>query len=279
MTSSTSFRLLRHFLSLLALSLPLLPLSAHAHRTWLLPSTTVLSGSNSWITVDAAVSNDLFYFEHSPLRLDGLQVRAPDGTDIKPENIVSGKYRSSFDVHLTQGDGTYKMAVLSQSMFATYQDANGQSKRWRGTAETLSREIPADARALEVSQVQGRVESFVTVGKPSRKALEISGAGLELQFLTHPTDLLAGDTATFRLLLDGKPAANLNVEVVPGGARYRDQLNALALRTDADGQFSVRWPQPGMYWIAASLQDDKTSVAAARVRRVSYSATLEVLPP
>ena len=49
-----------------------LPLSAQAHRAWMLPSATVLSGEDPWITVDAAVSNDLFYFEHFPLRIQGI---------------------------------------------------------------------------------------------------------------------------------------------------------------------------------------------------------------
>ena len=48
-----------------------LPLSAQAHRAWMLPSATVLSGEEPWITVDAAVSNDLFYFEHVPMRQIG----------------------------------------------------------------------------------------------------------------------------------------------------------------------------------------------------------------
>lgn len=40
-----------------------LPIAAQAHRAWLLPSATVLSGKDVWVTVDAAVSNDLFFFE------------------------------------------------------------------------------------------------------------------------------------------------------------------------------------------------------------------------
>ena len=36
-----------------------LPLSAQAHRAWMLPSATVLSGEEPWITVDAAVSNGI----------------------------------------------------------------------------------------------------------------------------------------------------------------------------------------------------------------------------
>ena len=38
----------------------LLPLSAFAHQAWLQPSQTVIAGTDPWITVDAAVSNDLF---------------------------------------------------------------------------------------------------------------------------------------------------------------------------------------------------------------------------
>src|SRR5690606_27185828 len=52
-----------------ALALALcLPFHAEAHRVWMLPSATVLSGNEAWVTVDGAVSNDLFYFEHVPLR-------------------------------------------------------------------------------------------------------------------------------------------------------------------------------------------------------------------
>ena len=48
------------------------PLGAQAHRVWMLPSATVLSGDDVWVTVDAAVSNDLFYFEHFPLQIANL---------------------------------------------------------------------------------------------------------------------------------------------------------------------------------------------------------------
>ena len=49
-----------------------LPFSALAHKAWLLPSQTVIAGNAPWITVDGAVSNDLFYFNHVPLRLAAL---------------------------------------------------------------------------------------------------------------------------------------------------------------------------------------------------------------
>lgn len=253
-----------------------LPLSAHAHRQWLLPSATVLSGNEAWVTVDAAVSNDLFYFEHFPLRLDGLVVTAPDGKPVQAVNAATGKYRSTFDVQLAQ-QGTYKIAVVNNGVFASYK-VDGQQKRWRGSAEAFAKEVPANAQELKVTQMNSRVETFATAGKPSKGALAVTGAGLELQAITHPTDLVAGDTASFQLLLDGKPAAGIEVEVVPGGIRYRDKLQDTKVKTDAEGKFGIKWTGPGMYWIEASVSDQKTTLPQATQRRASYIATLEVLP-
>lgn len=262
-------------LSALAL-VALLPLSAHAHRQWLLPSATVLSGSDPWVTVDAAVSNDLFYFEHFPLRLDNLSVSAPDGSPAKAENQSTGRYRSTFDVHLS-APGTYKLAVVNNGLLASYKE-NGQTKRWRGSAEDFAQKVPANAQELQVTQSESRLETFVTAGKPTTQALKTSGRGLELAPVTHPNDLFAGEPANFRLLLDGKPAANVEVEVVPGGNRYRDQLGEMKVKTDADGKFTVKWPWPGMYWIEAEVRDDKVSLKPAKARRAAYMATFEVLP-
>jgi hypothetical protein len=61
---------------------------AAAHRAWMLPSSTVLSGGDAWVALDAAISNDLFVFEHMPMRLNGLVVTGPDGTAVTPENTA-----------------------------------------------------------------------------------------------------------------------------------------------------------------------------------------------
>ena len=80
-------------------------------------------------------------------------------------------------------------------------------------------------------------------------------------------------------MLDGKPASNVKVTVVPGGGRYRDKLGEMSLTTDADGKISITWPEPGMYWMEAVVRDDKGPVKELKLRRAGYIATLEVLPP
>jgi uncharacterized GH25 family protein len=252
-----------------------LPLTASAHNTWLLPSATVLP-EKQWITVDAAVSNDLFYLNHRPLTLDALTITAPDGSRPAPQGAHTGHFRSVFDLELAAA-GTYRIALVNNGLFASWEE-NGEPKRWRGTAEAFETDVPKHAAKLQVTQGAGRIETFVTAGAPDTKALAPTGIGLELAPTTHPNDLFAEETAQFALLLDGKPAANVEVRVIAGGTRYRNSLDEISTTTDAAGKFSITWPAAGMYWLQATVQDDKGLTPPATQRRASYVATLEVLP-
>lgn len=252
-----------------------LPLAAQAHKAWLLPSQTVLSaGDGAWITVDGSISNDLFYFNHHALGLEDLAITAPDGSSVAAQNEHTGKWRSTFDVQLG-AEGTYQLAIARSGLSASY-ELDGERKRWRGDAAELDTEIPSAAKNLKVTESLGRIETFVTVGAPS--TIKVADKGLDLQAVTHPNDLYAGESATFKLLLDGKPAAGIEVTVIPGGTRYRNAPEVMTVTTGADGAFSIDWPHPGMYWLNASAEDKHTSTPRASERRLGYTATLEVLP-
>jgi hypothetical protein len=253
-----------------------LPFAAEAHRPFIVPSETVLARPG-WVTFDGAVSNDLFYFNHQPLRLDRLRVLGPDGQPVQITNANTGKFRSTFDVQL-QKPGTYKIGLFNNSLNAQYETATGERRRWRGTPEQIG-EIPADAKNVQITQQQQRNETFVTAGKPNDAVLKPTGVGLELVPVTHPNDLVAGEPINFKFVLDGKPAAGVEVDVVPAGTRWRDKQNDSKYTTDKDGQVTMTWKDAGMYWLQASIQDDKTSVKQAKSRRASYVATFEVLPP
>lgn len=258
------------------LSLAVLPFAASAHKAWLQPSQTVIAGNEPWITVDAAVSNDLFYFNHVPLGLERVVITAPDGSKVEPQNGATGKLRSVFDVRLDQ-QGTYRIAMVNAGLSASW-DEGGKPKRWRGTADKFAAEVPQDAKDLKVSQSVGRVETFVTNGAPNQTALKETGEGIELVPVSHPNDLFAGEEARFRLHLDGKPASGLEIEIVRGSTRYRNAQDEIKVKTDANGEFSVTWPEAGMYWLETGTEDSKTSLPQAKQRRLTYVATLEVLP-
>ncbi|TJY56598.1 DUF4198 domain-containing protein [Sinimarinibacterium sp. CAU 1509] len=263
-----------------ALPALLLPVAALAHNTWLQPSKTVLS-TGQWVTFDGGASTQPFVKDHAPLRLDHLQITAPDGTSAQPENVSTGTLRSSFDLQLAQ-EGTYRIAIVMQGMSAMWEEAQ-QRRRWPGrgeafTAEGFAKAVPADAQNLRVSEMIRRLETYVTAGQPNDTALKPSGKGLELTPVTAFNDLYANESATFRLVLDGKPARDLAVEVIADGIRYRDAVQPIELKTDADGRLTIAWPGPGLYWVNASVQDDHATPPATS-RSASYTGVFEVLSP
>ena len=253
-----------------------LPLAAQAHKGWLAPSKTVLD-VDQWITVDAGVSTEPFVRDHNPLRIDALAITAPDGSTVAAENVSTGRLRSTFDLQLKQA-GTYRVAVVNEGLMASWEE-DGKPRRWRGSAAGFASEVPAGAKALKVSESLGRVETFATAGRPNAGALKATGRGLELQPVTGIADLFVGEPAIFRFLLDGQPAANLEVEVIRDGSRYRNAIGEEHLKTDAEGRVTLTWTAPGLHWISASVQDGKTRLPQASERRASYVATVEVLSP
>jgi uncharacterized GH25 family protein len=233
-----------------------LPLAANAHRGWIVPSFTVLSGDGAWVSVDAAISNELFYADHNPMRLDAVVVTAPDGSVDKIQNALTGKYRSTFDVQLAK-PGTYKIGSATSSVMASWTQ-DGQVKRFRGSPDDFAKQVPAGAADLKTIKSFNRNETFVTRDAPTTTVFAPTGKGLELVPVTHPNDLVAGEAATFKFLLDGKPAADLEVTLAPGNSRYRATPGDFKVKTGADGSFKVTFPEAGMYWLNATVRTGET---------------------
>ncbi|WP_184716657.1 DUF4198 domain-containing protein [Caulobacter sp.] len=229
-----------------------MPLSAQAHRGWMLPSFTNLSGDSAWVGVDAAISNELFHPDHHPMRLDGVKVLGPDGQPVKLENASTGKYRSTFDLQLSK-PGTYKIFTASNSVMASWTE-NGEVKRFRGSPEDFAKQVPAGAADLKTIKGANRNETFVTRDKPTTESLAPTGVGLELVPVTHPTDVIATEAASFKFVLDGKPAADLEVTFIPGGYRWRTSPGEIKAKTGADGVVKFTLPEAGMYWVNASVR-------------------------
>lgn len=255
--------------------------TAEAHRAWLVPNATILSSNDPWVSVDAAVSNDIFHADHAPMRLDDVQVTGPDGKPVAISGAHTGKFRSVFDVQLPQ-KGTYKIAIANSGLMATWETETGDRGMWpergkKADPKEFSTAVPKNAKNLQVSEFSRRMETFVTAGSPDNSVLVPTKKGLELVPLTHPNDLFAGEEAEFSLLLDGKPIEDVKVTVIAGGMRYRNQQDAIEIVTDKNGKFKITWPAAGLYWLSAQHRDDKAKKPATQ-RNASYVATFEVLP-
>jgi len=277
-------KLQKSLIALALAGLSLVSLSAHAHKPWLLPSSSQVEAGrdgNAWVTVDAAISEGLFDIDHQPLKLDGIEVTGPDGAKVAMENVSNGKLRNTFDLKLVK-TGTYKIALVSQSVFGSYKDKEGNVKRFRGTEETLAKDVPADVTEVKLSRTDSRLETFVSNGDASKEVLKTTGKGLELVAVTHPTELRAGEKATFRFLLDGKPAANQGVSLIPGGVKYRGTLGEIRKTTDANGELTFVLPAAGAYMVSSSWPAATPQAPGQPPqmppRRATYAAVLEILP-
>lgn len=251
--------------------------TASAHRAWILPSTFTFSGDEQWVTVDAAISNDLFFPNHHAIDPAAITVTAPDGSTVEITNAMRGEIRSMFDFKMDQ-QGTYRISTIGgPSYFASWTE-DGERKRWRGSLDTMRAEGVDQKPGIEISQTYRSNESFVTLGAPSTEVFATTGNGMELSPVTHPNDIFAGEAASFKFLLDGAPAQGIEVTIVPGNDRYRDDPAETKVTTDATGTFTFTPDRPGPYWLTAS-SDSTTEVDGSAMRkRASYTMTFEALP-
>ena len=265
----------------IALALALASPFSQAHRVWIKPSTTSVSGDSEWITFDVAVANGIFHPDHFAYPAERLSVVSPSGEPVDIQNQQKLRYRSVFDVELTQS-GTYKVFNASQSLVAFWKDEDGERHFWpgrgkTGTVEEFYKAVPQDANELNVMQTANRLETYVTLGAPIAGNNKLTGQGLELKALTHPNDAYTGEPIDFQFFMSGNEAQGTKVIVVKDGEKYRDTTSDVELVADEQGKISLQFDEPGMYWLEAEYEDDKAK-APAKKRRASYVLVFEVLP-
>lgn len=145
--------------------------AAQAHRPWMIANTSMVDsedGREAWVTIDAAVSENLFDADFIPLRLDGLTVTGPDGVTVPAPAAFVGKHRSTVDIPLPK-DGTYRITLAVDKVMGSYK-VNGDTKRFRATAQTFKNQIPPGAVDVRTSTTHQRQNTFVTLGKPGSAA-------------------------------------------------------------------------------------------------------------
>jgi hypothetical protein len=249
---------------------------ASAHRLWLVASTTVLSGKGEHISVEGAISNDLFFPNHLSLPLAATTATSASGKKLRLLSPAEGKIRTSFELKLDES-GTYRIATLNDMMFLNWQEG-GETKHARGAPAEMEKRDLAALEKPGVSRWISRVETFVTCGEPT--PVKPTGQGIEFDFTTHPNDLVHGETAAFRLLLDGKPLPNTKVAVVKGEDRFRDDTGELAVTSDAGGLVKINWPTPGRYWLSAEAAEAPGEFKGLPLERgAAYFLTLDVPAP
>ncbi|MBY7694701.1 DUF4198 domain-containing protein [Vibrio alginolyticus] len=231
--------------------------TAQAHPRWVLPSHfTVSKEGGDWLTFDVTASHGTFVFD-KPAGSDQAFVVMPDGRSERPNFVVRGKRRSMFDFFFTE-EGTHKVAINNQpSYYTQYKAGRRDTVKWaRASKAERGDVLPEQARDVVTQLSYTRAESYITVGMPTDKALEIEGKMLEMKPITHPSDIIEGEPVTFQFFFNGEPQEGVTAEITREGTMYRNHQEQIDVVSDKDGKVIFAPEVAGRYLMKANYKGE-----------------------
>ncbi len=251
-------------------------LQLSAHTLTVVPSHYVQSKTGGWVSVDVSATNMTFQWDKG-IPLDNFKVFAPDGKQGTVAAIYQGKRKSQAELELLT-DGTYRLELGNGSRYFTSYEVNGERKRLMADKQQRAAKLPADAKKVVTTQGTSKALAFITVNQPSAAVLALTNNGLEFQFDRHPADIVATEAVTVTLLMNGKPAAGVTLDLSRDGELYRNEPERVHHTTDASGKFSFTPPVAGRYLLEASYQADVNNALTDQVRE-GFTLSFEVALP
>ncbi|WP_375749568.1 DUF4198 domain-containing protein [Vibrio sp. HN007] len=251
-------------------------MSTQAHPRWILPSHfTVSKQGGDWLTFDVTASNGTFVFD-KPASAEATYVLLPDGVKKRPDAVFKGKRRSVLDYYFEQ-EGTHKVAFVSgPDYYTSYKAGESDELMWvKASKAERSSVLPKQAKDVETKLFSNRVETYITLGKPTEKAFTIEGKFLELKPVTHPSDIVEGEPVTFQFFYEGEPQQGVKAEITRDGTLYRNQPNEINVISDAKGEVTFTPQQAGRYLMKASYQGKLKDATLADFGSASLNLTFE----
>lgn len=252
--------------------------SVQAHPLWILPGEFTISGDDSsWVTFDVSASHTVFGYDKGA-GLQNLKIFLPDGERTHLGSYFKGHRRSVFDLEVEQ-DGTYKVFAQRPKFYFTSYKAGRRAtdKRMMANKMEAKKRLPEGARDVKTMLIDMSSVAFVTRNKPTDTVFQPTGKGFELKPLVHPNDIVQGEEVVIEALLNGEAAKGVQVEITPGGSRYRDDRGSIKLETDGSGRIVFTPEQPGPWLLSADLSMPSESPLADTVEAIRF-ITFEVIP-
>ncbi|MFN3881281.1 MAG: DUF4198 domain-containing protein [Nitrincola lacisaponensis] len=268
----------KKLVSATAISLVLVGTGAQAHPMWMLPSEFNLSTDEGhWITVDATASHGVFSFD-KPISLANVTIYRPAGERQRMGSYFKGERRSVFDLQLND-QGTYKVELKTPERYMTRFVVGGRDTQRRIMANKLeaASQLPDEAREVVTMAMQNISVFYVSQKAPTRTVLEVTGEGFEMDAITHPSDIVVGEPASFRFTYNGEPLVDTAIEVVPHGTAYRSSRQQVDLQTDSDGRVSFVPEMAGPHLLTANARFMGDGVLADEVG-VNFLFSFEAIP-
>jgi uncharacterized GH25 family protein len=252
--------------------------TANAHPRWVLPSHfTVSKEGGDWLTFDVTASQGTFVFD-KPAGSEFAQVIMPDGRKERPNFVIRGKRRSIFDFYFEE-EGTHKVAINNVPSYYTQYKAGRRDTIKRVAANKAERSmlIPEKSRDVSTQLSYTRAETYVTVGKPTDKALQIEGEYLEMLPLTHPSDIVEGDEVSFQYFFNGQPQQGVVADITREGTLYRNHQEQIERVSDEEGKVSFTPTVAGRYLMKANYKGELSNHPLADKASVNVHFTFEAL--
>ncbi|GLR05283.1 DUF4198 domain-containing protein [Vibrio hyugaensis] len=250
--------------------------TAQAHPRWVLPSHfTVSKEGGDWLTFDVTASHGTFVFD-KPAGSEQAFVVMPDGRSERPNFVVRGKRRSMFDFYFEE-EGTHKVAINNQpSYYTQYKAGRRDTVKWsKASKADRASVIPEKARDVVTQLSYTRAESYVTVGMPTEKALEIEGKLLEMKPLTHPSDIIEGEEVTFQFFFNGEPQKGVTAEITREGTLYRNHQEQIDVVSDKEGKITFTPDVAGRYLMKANYKGELKNDPLADKASMNVHLTFE----
>jgi uncharacterized GH25 family protein len=253
---------------------------ANAHPRWILPSHfTVSKEGGDWLTFDVTASHGTFVFD-KPAGSESANVVMPDGRSEYPNFIVRGKRRSMFDFFFSE-EGTHRVEVNGDPRYFTvYKAGKRDTQKWiRANKSERESLLPKQARDVETVVGFTRAESYITVGKPTKKAFELENKYLELMPITHPSDIVAGEPVRFQFFFNGEAQQGVTAEITREGTLYRNQQEQIDVVSDTKGFITFTPEIAGRYVMKASYEGELINSALADKMKANVHLTFEAMLP
>ncbi|CAH1566991.1 MULTISPECIES: DUF4198 domain-containing protein [Vibrio] len=250
--------------------------TAQAHPRWVLPSHfTVSKEGGDWLTFDVTASHGTFVFD-KPAGSEQAFVIMPDGRSERPNFVVRGKRRSMFDFYFEE-EGTHKVAINNQpSYYTQYKAGRRDTVKWaKASKADRASVIPEKARDVVTQLSYTRAESYVTVGMPTEKALEIEGKLLEMKPITHPSDIIEGEEVIFQFFFNGEPQQGVTAEITREGTLYRNHQEQIDVVSDKDGKITFTPDVAGRYLMKANYKGELKNDPLADKASMNVHLTFE----
>jgi uncharacterized GH25 family protein len=240
---------------------------AQAHMPYLLP-TLFDVGKGDHVTVTSAFGEDAFVPEigmkDAPfhfIRPDGTQGEVGKPTYLRDLTIFEADLSAEGTYRLTTGQRLGRMGKMYQA------DGKWIIAGEDGAPPAGAREVPVQSTTL--------AEAYVTRGAASAGALKPIGTALEVQPITHPSEISAGSDARFRLLFDGKPLARTEVTLFRAAGNYDGKKIVATVQSDAQGNFTLKPGDAGIYLILVRHRTEAPAGSATPYRSYTYTLAFD----